>query len=455
VSGTLLIVIWLSVSLLAACSRGTTSPVEVGQVGRATVTEVVEAPANVVARATASVTAPAAGTVAVLKVADGQKVTKGQVLLHLDSPSARQTLAQARQADAQAASAGSLSLPRADLSSLKRSSAAASRAFADARRAAQAILDQQIRAEALARVATAEADFTAAQASARRVVDQVNGGLASLGKLASSLGQAQRAQTKAAVVAAQAAVDALTVRAPIAGTVVFGGGGSAGGAAAAAGGSAAEASAARSQLPSSVQSQAQSLLGGGAAGGGSVTGVLAAGTPVTSGMTLLTITDVSALSLSASVDETDVLLVHSGVAADVELDAVPGASYAATVRSVDLQPTTSSRGGVSYLVRLSLAAGRTETGAAAPAPRPGMSAVARLKVRTASDAISVPAASVFRDGTRDAVWVVENGTARRRAVELGAQGDDRVQVAGGLDVGESVVVRGADRVTDGEQVGSR
>ncbi|MFZ0160246.1 MAG: efflux RND transporter periplasmic adaptor subunit, partial [Kineosporiaceae bacterium] len=176
------------------------------------------------------------------------------------------------------------------------------------------------------------------------------------------------------------------------------------------------------------------------------------GSPVTAGSALLTITDVSTLSLSASVDETDVLLVRSGVAADVELDAVPGASYAATVRSVDLQPTTSARGGVSYLVRLGLSAGRTDSGAAAPAPRPGMSAVVRLKVRTATDAISVPAAAVFRDGARDAVWVLQDGTARRREVDLGAQGDDLVEVARGLSVGESVVVKGADRVADGQRV---
>jgi RND family efflux transporter MFP subunit len=168
---------------------------------------------------------------------------------------------------------------------------------------------------------------------------------------------------------------------------------------------------------------------------------------------LLTITDVSALSLRASVDETDVLLVKPGIGADVELDAVPGAVYAATVRSVDLQPTTSARGGVSYLVRLTLAAGTTEEGAAAPQPRPGMSAVARLKVRTATDAVSVPAAAVFRDGARDTVWVVDGGRAHRREVTLGAQGDDRVEVATGLTLGQTVVVKGADRVTEGQQIG--
>jgi HlyD family secretion protein len=164
---------------------------------------------------------------------------------------------------------------------------------------------------------------------------------------------------------------------------------------------------------------------------------------------------VSALSLAVSVDETDILTVKPGVAADVDFDAVPGVTYTGTVTSVDLAPTTSSRGGVSYVVRLSLDAGVTDTGAAAPVPRPGMSAVVSLKVLTAANVVSVPATAVFRDGKRDAVWVVEGGVARRRDVQLGAQGDELIQVASGLTTQETVVVKGADKVTEGMQVGTK
>jgi multidrug efflux pump subunit AcrA (membrane-fusion protein) len=81
-----------------------------------------------------------------------------------------------------------------------------------------------------------------------------------------------------------------------------------------------------------------------------------------------------------------------------------------------------------------------------------MSAVVDLKVRTARDAVAVPAAAVFRDGRRDAVWAVVNGRARERVVRLGAQGETSVQVLEGLKVGERVVVRGADQVRAGDEV---
>jgi len=83
-----------------------------------------------------------------------------------------------------------------------------------------------------------------------------------------------------------------------------------------------------------------------------------------------------------------------------------------------------------------------------------MSAVANLAVRTERDAVAVPAAAVVRAGSRDAVWVVREGTALRQPVVLGASGEDLVAVASGLRTGERVVVRGADRVRDGQPLPS-
>ncbi|MDQ1601471.1 MAG: hypothetical protein QOD68_2945, partial [Actinomycetota bacterium] len=91
---------------VAGCTGGSGPDVEVAAVGRATVVEVVEAPATVSARATATVTSPADGTVAALRVREGQQVHAGQVLLRVESPDARRRLRQALRADAEAASAG-------------------------------------------------------------------------------------------------------------------------------------------------------------------------------------------------------------------------------------------------------------------------------------------------------------------------------------------------------------
>lgn len=425
---------------LSACSGDEAPVIETGAVGRQTVVELVEAPASVVARASATVTSPANGTVARVAVTDGENVRKGEVLFVVDSPETEQRLAQAK------AAAGGSPAP-VDLPSVSAGGAAvaaAADAFAQAREAARQIQDRDLRQQALQQISQAEAQLAAAQAQAESTIAQVNASITALEQTLASFTEAQQAQLAASVTSARRAVDALTVRAPIAGRVVFGA------SAGASGGS--DVSGLTSQLPSSLAGQAESLLGGGGPASGSSSGIISAGSPVSDGDPVLTITDTSELTLQAEVDETDVLLVRKGVKADVELDAVPGATYRGVVRNVDLAPTTSTRGGVSYVVRLALGGGTLIDGSPAPRPRPGMSAVASLRVLTAQDAVAVPVAAVFRDAEQDAVWVVSDGVPEERIVVLGAQGEEYLQVVEGLAVGETVVTRGADQVVAGEEL---
>ena len=427
--------------LVTGCSGDDPGVIRVDGAERGTVAEVVEAPATVTARATATVTAAADGMVALLRVREGQRVRQGQVLLRIESPSARRQLRQAQSADRRAASAGTGGgVPT--LSGAGQADATARRAFERARRTATRIADPTARRQALSALRVTQSQYSAARASADQAAAQLAAGLGSLSAAVAALSSAQRVQTRAAVDIARRTIRDLTVRAPIAGTV------SLTPVPAAAGSSAATDLLA--QLPQSLQSQAGQALGG--SGTSSVSGALSAGAPVSSGQALVSVTDTSTLSLTAQVDETDVLLVNAGIEASAELDAVPDATYAATVTTIDPTPTTSTRGGVSYVVRLTLGRGTDAAGSTAPTPRPGMSAVVDLRVRTSRDVLAVPAPAVFRDGRSDAVYVVINGVARRRVVRLGAQGDSRVEVVEGLKEAEQIVVRGVDRVSDGQEV---
>jgi len=336
-----------------------------------------------------------------------------------------------------------------DLSAAQnRTDSAAAAAFAQAREAANGITDQATRDALLAQVTAAEAAYREASASARALIVSVQRGLASVSQAMNALTAAQRTQAKAAYDLAKTTVDALTLRAPVAGVVQLGGPATSNG------------------LPSITDllgSQAGALgaasgaTGSGAAAGTGTTGpgidpAPAVGTRVSAGTTILTVVDLTEPGLLAEVDETDILLVAPGVTATVELDAAPGARYEATVRSVDLLPSASAQGGVSYRARLALTAGTFADGRAAPAPRPGMSAVAHLAVRSAAGAVVVPAAAVFNSDGRDSVWVVRGGKAERVPVTIGVSGADLVQVTNGLDEGERVVVRGADRVKAGQKL---
>ncbi len=428
---------------VSGCSGDEAPAVETAPVGRGTVTEYVEAPAVITARASSTVTATASGRIASIEVRDGQRVRRGKVLIVVKSPSAQKALRQASAADAQAASAGNVSLPRTSIAaSQSQADAAAASAFATARDAARAIPIAAARQRALAQIARAQAAYAAARAQGQQATSNLNQGVAALERSLSNLAGIQRQQTKAALAAAQATVDGLIIRAPVGGRVQLGGVPAAGGS---------DLSSLVGSLPESLQGSASSLLGG-SDGNESTAGTLTVGAPVSAGSTVATVTDVSVLSASALVDETDILLVEPGVGADIELDAVPDASYAGVVRTINQQPTASSRGGVAYTVVLSFRGGTMSDGGPAPRPRPGMSAVARLQVREAVGVVAVPAAAVFRDTVGDAVWVVDGGVIERRAVTLGAQGADTIEVSDGLAEGEVVVVRGADQVRDGQSL---
>lgn len=424
--------------LTAASCGDEPSGVGLGSATRGEVAEIVEAPGSVTARAAATVTSPATGTLADLRVTPGQRVAKGAVVAVIESPEVADRLADAERALDAAPPVSTGNYVTVGGTTDKR----AGKAFDAARDAASAVTDLTVRAALLAQIDAAEQQYEAASEAAAAAVRSVQQGLAGLSRALGALSAAQQLQAEQAYDLAVAADDALTLRAPVAGVVQLGG------------------------TPAASGGSLTDLLAGGGATTGGTGGLPAAaaetptgadpaipeGGPVSPGTPIVTVVDVSRLGLSAEVDETDILLVKAGGPATVELDAATGASYPATVRSIDQLPTTSARGGVSYRVRLDLGKGANDDGSAAPVPRPGMSAVVRLRVREAQDAVTVPASAVVDADGRSTVWAVRGGRAERVPVTLGVQGEDAVQVTDGLTDGQRIVVSGADQVRAGQEL---
>ncbi|MEU7904651.1 HlyD family efflux transporter periplasmic adaptor subunit [Actinoplanes sp. NPDC049118] len=436
----LLVAFALLPPLTAASCGDEPSGVTLGTAARGTVQEIVEASGSVTARAAATVSSPAAGTLAELRFDAGDKVAKGQVVAVIDSPAATRRLDDAARA-VDAASAGGVPAGGGTAgfrAVQRRTDARADQAFATARDAAGRVTDAELRAALLTQVKAARLQYEAASEAAGAAVRSVQRGVASLGDAVNALTDAQRLQARQAYDLAEAAVDALTLRAPVSGVVQLGGTPSVG-----------------TASLTDLLSDPASATAGAAPAQAPLSGVDSAipvGAVVGAGTPILTIVDTGRLGLAAEVDETDVLLVAPGGRATAELDAATGATYGATVQAVDLLPTTSARGGVSYRVRLTLGKGRYADGRTAPTPRPGMSAIVRLRVREAADAVTVPVSSIVSSGGRDTVWAVRGGQAERVPVTLGVQGEDVVQVVSGIAAGQQVVVGGADQVSAGQTV---
>ncbi|MDA0367282.1 MAG: HlyD family efflux transporter periplasmic adaptor subunit [Proteobacteria bacterium] len=80
---------------------------------------------------------------------------------------------------------------------------------------------------------------------------------------------------------------------------------------------------------------------------------------------------------------------------------------------------------------------------------------ARIELWRDSAALTVPVSALFRTDSAWSVFVVENGVARKRAVEIGRRNAVAAQVISGIEEGETVVVHPGDRVDDGVTVVDR
>jgi HlyD family secretion protein len=73
----------------------------------------------------------------------------------------------------------------------------------------------------------------------------------------------------------------------------------------------------------------------------------------------------------------------------------------------------------------------------------------------APDVIQVPASALFRISGHWAVFVVEDGYARTRLIEIGRRNGLRAEVREGLEPGELVITHPSDAVADGIRVAAR
>lgn len=84
--------------------------------------------------------------------------------------------------------------------------------------------------------------------------------------------------------------------------------------------------------------------------------------------------------------------------------------------------------------------------------RPGMYATARVILDRRANVVLAPADSLIRKTGKYLAFVVENGKAVRKSVEVGIWSGDQMEIKSGLQAGLSIVVVGQHKLTDGVPV---
>jgi membrane fusion protein (multidrug efflux system) len=164
------------------------------------------------------------------------------------------------------------------------------------------------------------------------------------------------------------------------------------------------------------------------------------GNLATASTALYSVADLSVLDVDLHVPEREAGAVQAGAPATLELQ--DGTRFAAAVlrRAPVVDPLT---GTVKFTVR----ARDYPAGAV-----PGAFVRAELLVDRRPSAPSVPRAAVFELEGVSHVYAVEDGRARRKKVELGLIGEDRVELRGGVDPSAQIVADAAAGITEGMPV---
>lgn len=87
-----------------------------------------------------------------------------------------------------------------------------------------------------------------------------------------------------------------------------------------------------------------------------------------------------------------------------------------------------------------------------PTTRPGDFAEVSIVTDRHRDALLVPQGAVLTEHGERALYIAENGVARRRLVEVGFEDDEHAEIVDGLDDGELVVVQGQRSLADEQPI---
>lgn len=146
-------------------------------------------------------------------------------------------------------------------------------------------------------------------------------------------------------------------------------------------------------------------------------------------------TDSDKVYLDAAVYEDDISKIEMGMAVDITFNAFPGDKFSGKVVSISRIAVTDASGIIKYTVGVVLDKADDRI-------RSGMTASLALIFQKAANAVTIPNEAVVRIERSSMVEVMlADGTTEMRKVSTGLTDGTRVEVTTGLNAGETVVLR--------------
>lgn len=153
------------------------------------------------------------------------------------------------------------------------------------------------------------------------------------------------------------------------------------------------------------------------------------------------VVDTSRLEATLNVPERDVERIHAGMPATLTVDALPGHTFTGKVDRV--APVVDAGSGTFRVICVFSGDGVLQ---------PGMFGRIAIAYDRKAEAIAIPRTALLDDTDGSEVFVVEQGKAKRVALQTGTQDGPWIEVLKGLTPGQQVVVAGKAALRDGSAV---
>jgi HlyD family secretion protein len=153
--------------------------------------------------------------------------------------------------------------------------------------------------------------------------------------------------------------------------------------------------------------------------------------------TLLTIPNMSAMSVAVSIHESQVKKVRLGQPCRVTVDAEPGKTLTGTLREMAVLPDSSSS---RYTPNLKLYPAVVHIDGTHDWLKPGMNAKVEIIVNELEDILYVPVQSIEVENDHYFTYVKQGGALERREVKTGSFNDEFIEIRSGLTTDDEVAL---------------
>ncbi|MBN2169447.1 MAG: efflux RND transporter periplasmic adaptor subunit, partial [Actinobacteria bacterium] len=203
-----------------------------------------------------------------------------------------------------------------------------------------------------------------------------------------------------------------------------------------------------SMMPAGLDLSALSGLSGMMNFGMPSGGVTTAGSFIIPGSELFSIVNLDDMSVSVKIPETDISKLRLGQKASVTLEAFPGETLPGAVDYISNSATTNEAGAVAFEISVKLDPITAEN----INLKLGMTGMVNIVIDTKEATVVIPIEAVMEKDGKKYVFATKDNTAILTEVETGLTTEDRIEITSGIKVGDSIVIKGADKIKDGQKI---